>query len=151
MICERKHGRVDRASVKTRLLKAVNFQPRQNPHGAPATGGLFEQDLSLTNHKSVFFDESRCTRARFADRQRFRTFCTAELFHRANATFGLSGNANKRAEIDECGVVNPGIGFRNKTRCVFPERCPARRRFDRSAKIEKSCQNTSSVSFDDWD
>src|SRR6202035_6014416 len=107
---------------------------------------MFEQNLSLTNHKCVFFDESRCTRARFSDRQRCRTFCEAEFSYRANATFRLSRNKNKCAEIDECGVVYAGVGFRNKTRCIFPERCPACRGFDRSAKIEKSRQNASSVS-----
>ena len=146
VICERKDRSIDRSSGYR-----VGLQPRQNPHAAPTPGGLFEQNLSLTNHKYVFFDEPRCTRGRFPDRQRFRTFCEAEFSYRTNAALRLSRNANKCAEIDQCGVVDPAVGFRKKTRCTFPEQFPVRCRFDQSAKIDKSRQNASSVSFDDWD
>ena len=151
MIRERKNGRIDRASVKTGPLETGRFKRRQNPHAAPASGGLFEQDLTPTNHKCMLFDQSHCTRARFPDRQRFRIFCAAEFLHGANATFGLSGNTDKRAEIDECGVVNPGVGFWKKHRRIVPEHFSASDGIDGFAKIQEPCQNASSVSFNDWD
>ena len=112
---------------------------------------MFELDLALTNHKCMLFDESRWTQARSPDRQRFRMFCAAEFFYWANATFGLSRNTNKRAEIDERGIVNPGVGFWKKRRRILPKRFSARDRVDGFPKIEKPCQNAGSVSFDDWD
>src|SRR5437667_12229209 len=99
----------------------------------------------------MLFDESRRTRARFPDWQRFRIFCEAEFFYRANATLGLSRNANKCAEIDECGVVSPGAGFWKKRCSILPECFSAGDGIDGFTKIEKSRQNASSVSLDDWD
>ena len=105
----------------------------------------------MTNHKYMLFDESRWTQARFPDRQRFRIFCPAKFLHGANATFGLSGKTNKCAEIGECGIVNPGVGFWKKRGCILPKRFSASDRVDGFPKIKKPCQNASSVSFDDWD
>jgi hypothetical protein len=64
-------------------------------------------------------------------------FCAADFFYRANATFGPSGNTNKRAEIDERGIVNPGVGFWKKRRCMLPKRFSASDRVDGFPKIEK--------------
>lgn len=110
-----------------------------------------EEDAPAANDKRVLFEEALCARPRFCDRQRCRIFRAAEFLHRANATFGFSGNADKRAEIGECGIVNPGVGFWKKRRCILPKRFLASDRVDGFSKIEKPCQNASSVSFDDWD
>ena len=146
MICERKDRFVDRTSVYRSRL-----QPWQDPHAVPTAARLFELDLALTNHKCMFFDESRWTQARSPDRQRFRMFCPTEFFYRANATFGLSRNTDKSAEIDKRGVVRPSVGFWKERRSILPKRFSASDGIDGVSKIEEPRQNASSVSFDDWD
>src|SRR5215475_4537477 len=97
------------------------------------------------------FDES----FRFASRIPYwecsRILCAAQVFDRAHIAFRLPGYANKRAKIQQSGVESRGIGFREKTPCMLPERLPARVGIDRSAKIEKPREHTSCVRFDDWD
>src|SRR6266516_4200215 len=110
---------------------------------------MFEQNLALTSHERVLFVESLCVRTRFPDRKSLRIFRTTEFLHGTHAAFRLARNANKRAEIDECRVVNRRVGFWNKHRCILPKRLLAGFRIDGFAKIEESCQNASSVSFDD--
>src|SRR5207245_910100 len=101
-------------SVDWPLIYRFGLQSRQDPHAAPASGGLFEQNLALTNYKCVLFDEPLCVQSGFPDRDYFRIFRAAESFYRANAAFRLSGKADKRAKIDECRVVNAGVGFWNE-------------------------------------
>ncbi len=97
-----------------RLAGRVCLERRQNPHATPACCRLFEENLPRANDKRVVLCHSLCARSALFDREAFRVFPAADSLHRANATFGFARNADKRAEIDECGVVNPGIPFRKK-------------------------------------
>src|SRR5437667_9214638 len=133
------------------LIYRFGLQSRQDPHAAPASGGLFEQNLALTNYKCVLFDEPLCVQSGFPDRDYFRIFREAESFYGANAAFRLSGKTDKRAKIDECRVVNAGVGFWNERGRILPKRFPARAGIDRFAKIEKAGQNADGVGFDDRD
>src|SRR5438105_2537562 len=146
MICERKDRLVDRTSVYRSRL-----QQWQDPHAAPTAARLFEQYPPVPKNKRMLLGDLLCARPWFFDWQRCRIFCAAEFFDGTDSAFRPEGEANKSAEIDKRGVVRPSVGFWNKTRCTFPERFSACRRFDRSAKIEKPRQNASSVRLDDWD
>jgi hypothetical protein len=97
---------------------------------------LFKQNLTLTHHKRVLFEESLCAQTRFPDRQNLWIFRTAECLHGTDAAFGLARNTNERAEVDECRVVNRGVGFWNKPGCMLPKGLPAPMRIDRFAEIE---------------
>src|SRR5213594_3826887 len=131
MVRERKDRLINRL-----LIRRFSLQRRQDPHAAPPCRGLFKKNLALPHHKRVLFDESLCAGTRFSDRQSLWIFRTAECLHGTNAASRLARNTNKRAEVDECRVVNRGVGFWNKYRCILPKGLPASIRIDRFAEIE---------------
>jgi hypothetical protein len=97
---------------------------------------LFKQNLALTHHKRVLFDESLCALRRFPDGQNLRIFRATEFLDGTNAASRLARHTNKRAEIDECRVVNRGVGFWNESGCMLPKGLPAPIRIDRFGEIE---------------
>ena len=111
---------------------------------------MFEQNSPAPNDERVRFDESFRLTSRFFYGECSWIFRAAECFNRADIALWLPRYTNKRAEIEECGVEGPPVGFWKKTRGISPERIPARTGIDGFAKIEKPCQNSSGVSFDDW-
>ena len=112
---------------------------------------MFEQDPLPMNNKRMLLGNAFYAGSWFFDWERCWIFCATELFYGTDEALRLARNANNCAEVDQRGVVNAGVRFWNKTRCICPERSQARHGFDRSAKIEKPRQNASSVTFDDRD
>jgi hypothetical protein len=49
MMGEWKNGFINWPSLKTRLLRAVDNERRQDPHAAPALAGLLEQNSAVPN------------------------------------------------------------------------------------------------------
>src|SRR5690348_12507116 len=78
MVREWKNRSVKSTSAKTRGLKAVKFERRQNPHATPARRRLLEQNLAAMNDEGVLFDRVFCARARSFHWQDFWVFGATE-------------------------------------------------------------------------
>jgi len=122
MMGEWKHGLVNWLLLKSRLVQAVRFERRQDPHSAPPPAGLLEQNPAATYDYCMRLYESFRFGSRISYGERSGISCAAKRFNRADIAFRLPGCANERAKIEKRGVENCGSGFREKARCMLPKR-----------------------------
>src|SRR6516225_8349912 len=97
------------------------FDPRQDPHPAPAVTGLLKQNPALPNDQCVRFDKLLHFGSRFPHGKRSRILCAAKRFNGADIASWLSSYTNKRTKVDKCGVKCRSVGFWEKTGSILPE------------------------------
>lgn len=125
-------------------------QRRQNPHVAPACGGLLEQNLAAAADECMSLSEQLGLRPRAFFGKPRGIGRGAERADGAEAALWLSRDADERAEVHKGGIENAGAAFRNQLRGEIPDGGVAGGGIDRELQVKQASEKTRDVGFDNW-